>query len=96
MWPDRCGLDKVLSGRQPGTTLNLHRKLAISQLGSQSAIMKFAELQDVTSGRFLERLLVGSGAELDSDIKRQVMGHCYISLIHDHRPQNYRLTPLIV
>lgn len=75
MWPGRCGLDKVLSSRQPGPTLNLHRKLAISQLGSQSAIMKFAELQDVKTGWFLKRLLVSSGAELDSDIKRQVMGH---------------------
>lgn len=75
MWPDRCGLDKVLSGRQPGPTVSLHRKLAISQLGSQPAIMKFAELQDVKTASFLERLLVRSGAELDSDIKRQVMGH---------------------
>lgn len=36
--------------------------------------MKFAELQEVKTGRLLERLLVGSGAELDGDIKRHVIG----------------------
>lgn len=43
--------------------------------------MKFAELQEVKTGRFQERLLVGSGAELDGDIKRQVMGYTLSHLL---------------
>lgn len=70
MWHTRCGLDNILASRQPGPRLNLHRKLAMSQLGSQSSIMKFAGLQELETEKFLVALVDNSGAGLDSAIKR--------------------------
>lgn len=74
MWCNSCGLNKIIGIRQPGPTLDLHRKLATSQLGSQAAIIKFARLQEVATSKLLANLLDSSGTDLEEAIKRQVLG----------------------
>lgn len=60
----RCGYGELMAGLPYGHTHRLYRKYAYKQIGSNAAMSKYNQLQEVAVGRFLWRLMRDKGQNL--------------------------------